>query len=316
VTAEPLHLRMMGSGNNWMNVCGIVAVAINSYYSPLPPGSLVSVTTMDPGVGSMDGPKMVGEGRFDVGITTPGWYGRLALEGRAPFTRAYALRGLALFPHDDRMAIVVRASTGIKSIREIVEKQIPLRYSIPVVESSHPAIWGADQIFAEYGFSRADLDRWGGTRLKDRPKTQSDPSAAPISEDWEALFDEAIMTPRWKNLTTLYDCTFLPVEDGVLTRLEAKGMPRGTIAKGRLPKIEEDVPTLDFSDWLMYCREDLDDSVAYHLAKTIDDNKKAFNARIPVSLTAPVDPAAFASKMPIPLHPGAERYYREKGYVK
>src|SRR5665213_1946928 len=115
---EPLHVRMMGSGNNWMNVSGIIAVAINSYYSPLPPGSLVSVTTLDPGVGSMDGPKMVGE-------------------GKARFTRAYALR----------------KSTGITSIREIVEKQVP----------------------------------------------------QPISENWEALFDEAIMTPRWKNLSTKYE---------------------------------------------------------------------------------------------------------------
>ena len=98
VMTEPLHLRMMGSGNNWMNVSGIIAVAINSYYSPLPPGSLVSVTTMDPGVGSMDGPKMVGEGQFDVGMTTPGWYGRLALEGqRAVHARLPAARASRSF---------------------------------------------------------------------------------------------------------------------------------------------------------------------------------------------------------------------------
>ena len=92
-------------------------------------------------------------------------------------------------------------------------------------------------------------------------------------------------------------------------------MERGVIAKGRLPQVDEDVPTLDFSDWIMFCRDDLSDDVAYYLVKTIDENKDAFPKRIPVGLTGPVDFAAAAKKMPIPLHPGAERYYREKGYI-
>jgi uncharacterized protein len=312
---KPIDLKILGTGSNWMNVGGIIAVAMNSYYSPLPPGSVVSVSTMDPGVGSMESPTMVAEGRFDVGMTTPGWYGRLALDGKPPFTKPLPLRGLALFPHDDRMAFVVRRETGLSSIREIRDRKYPLRYSIPVVENTHPAIWGADVVLAEYGFSRADIESWGGTRLRDRPKHNSDPTAKPISEDWDALFDEAIMTPRWKNITRLYDVKFLPVDDDVLTRLEGRGMRRGVIEKGRLNHVDEDVPTLDFSDWLMFCRDDLDDDVAYHLAKTIDDNREAFNKRIPVALTAPVNPAVFAAKMPIPLHSGAARYYREMGYV-
>lgn len=312
---EPIELKILGTGSNWMNVGGIIAVALNSYYSPLPPGSVVSVSTMDPGVGSMESPTMVAEGRFDIGMTTPGWYGRLAFDGKPPFTKPLPLRGLALFPHDDRMAFVVRRETGLSSIREIRDKKYPLRYSVPVVEKTHPAVWGADVVLAEYGFSRADIDSWGGTQLRDRPKHSSDPGAKPISDDWDALFDEAIMTPRWQNITRLYDVKFLPVDDDVLTRLEARGMRRGVIEKGRFRQIDEDVPTLDFSDWLMFCRDDLADDVAYQVAKTIDDNKAAFNKRIPVALTAPVDPAVYVPKMPIPLHPGAARYYSEKSYL-
>lgn len=315
MTTQPIDLKMLGTGSNWMNVGSIIAVAINSYYSPLPAGSTVSVTTMDPGFGSMESPNLVAEGKYDTGMTTPGWYVRLAVEGKPPFTKPLPLRALALFPHDDRMAFVVRKDTGIRSIREIVDRKIPLRYSIPTAIQSHPSIWGADVVFAEYGFTRADLDAWGGKRLQDRPKTQSDPSVKPISDDWEALFDEAIMTPRWTNITKQYDCTFLPVEEEVLARLEARGMERGVIEKGRFRGIDADVPTLDFSNWIMFCREDLDPDVAYHLVRTIDENRDAFNKRIPVGLTAPVDPSVMASKMPIPLHPGAERYYTEKGYL-
>lgn len=311
----PIDLKMLGTGSNWMNVGSIIAVAINSYYSPLPAGSTVSVTTMDPGFGSMESPNLVAEGKYDTGMTTPGWFVRLAYEGKAPFTKPLPLRSLALFPHDDRMVFLVRKETGITSIREIAEKKPKLKYSVPVVIKTHPATWGAEQVFKEYGFSLADMDAWGATRLQDRPKTQSDPASKPISDDWDALFDEAIMTPRWQNIAKRYDVRYLPVDEDVLRRLEAQGMERGVIAKGRLPQVDEDVPTLDFSDWIMFCRDDLSDDVAYYLVKTIDENKDAFPKRIPVGLTGPVDFAAAAEKMPIPLHPGAERYYREKGYI-
>jgi uncharacterized protein len=312
---SPLELKMLGTGSNWMNVGSIIAVALNSYYSPLPPGSVVSVSTMDPGYGAMESPNLVAAGKYHTGMTTPGWYGRLAYEGKAPFAEPLPIRGLALFPHDDRMVFAVRAETGITSLREIRDRKIPLRYSIPTVIKSHPATWATDEVFAAYGFSRADLDAWGGTQLRDRPKTQSDPAAKPVSDDWEALFDEAIMTPRWRNLTTMYDVRFLPVDEDVLAALEARGMVRGVIERGRFRGVERDVPTLDFSDWLMFCRDDLDDAIAYHLVKTIDDNAAAFNKRIPVALTAPVEIAKTVQNMPIPLHPGAQRYYAEKGYI-
>jgi len=312
---EPVDLKILATGANWMNVSGIIAVAMNSYYSPLPPGSVVSTSTMDPGYGSMESPRLVAEGRYDIGFTTPSWYACLALEGKPPFNTPLPLRALAAFPHDDRMAFLVRRETGLKSIRDIRDRKYPLRYSIPVVDQSHPAIWATDEVFAEYGFSRADIEAWGGTRLRDRPKTQSDPSAKPISDDWEALFDEAIMTPRWKNIINLYDTTFLSVDDDVLTRLEARGMRRGVIEKGRFKNVDADVPTLDFSDWLIFCRDDLADSIAYHFVKAIDDNRAAFNKRIPVAITSPIDPAAFVPRIPIPIHPGAAQYYAEKGYL-
>ena len=136
-----------------------------------------------------------------------------------------------------------------------------------------------------------------------------------MSDEWEALFDEAIMTPRWQNLTNMYDVRFLGIDDDVLDGLVARGMERGVIEKGRFRNVDADVQTLDFSDWLMFCRDDLDDELAYHLVKTIDDNRAAFNKRIPVALTSPVEPGKTVAKMPIPLHPGAARYYAEKGYL-
>lgn len=314
---DPIDLKIIGAGSNWLNLSHVIALNLNGYSSPLGKSSTISITTMDPGVGSMESPRMVGEGRFDIGVTTPGWFGTLAYEGRHPFTSPQPIRGLALLPHDDRMVFVVRKDTGITSIRQIVEERRPLRYSIPLSDT-HPAIFGADEVLAAYGSSRAEIDSWGGRRLRDRPRFQIREDAKPVADDWEAVFDEAIMTPRWKNLTKQYDVRFLPVEEAVLQQLETRGLKRAVIEKERFPQLTEDVPTIDFSGWLIHCRASLPDEVAYLVAKVIDENRDAFAQRIPPhsGLTSSIDPAKFAGRMPIPLHPGAERYYREHGYVK
>jgi TRAP-type uncharacterized transport system substrate-binding protein len=126
------------------------------------------------------------------------------------------------------------------------------------------------------------------------------------------------MTPRWANITKLYDVTFLPIEEGAFKTLEAQGMKRGVVEKERFPQLlGEDVPTIDFSGWLIYCRAGLPDEITYQVAKAIDENRKAFNDRIPPShgLTHLVDPLAYAKTMPIPLHAGAAQYYREHSYL-
>jgi TRAP-type uncharacterized transport system substrate-binding protein len=140
----------------------------------------------------------------------------------------------------------------------------------------------------------------------------------PISEEWEGVFDEAIMSPRWANITKLYDVTFLPVKESALAALEARGFKRAVIEKERFPKIlNADVPTVDFSGWFIYCRANLSDDITYLVAKAIDENRQAFNDRIPPSsgLTHPVDPTYFSKTVPIPLHDGAAKYYKEKGIL-
>jgi TRAP-type uncharacterized transport system substrate-binding protein len=56
------------------------------------------------------------------------------------------------------------------------------------------------------------------------------------------------------------------------------------------------------------------DELAYTLAGTLNDNAERLRALHP-SL-AGYDPALGYLHLGVPLHPGAERYYREKGYLK
>jgi len=309
-------VKILGAGANWTGLSGRIAIGLSGYYSRLPVGSTVATVTSDPAQMCYEGPMLVADGTYHMAITTPGWAVRLAAEGHFPYEKPMPLRLLASFPHDDRMAFAVKRSTGIRSFADIREKKYPLKISTPVPTSWHPAIWGAKAVLAEYGLSFEAIESWGGKLLVDRPRFMNAPEVKPVSDDFDAVFDEALMTRRWKRITDENDIVFLPIEDDVMQRLEAKGWQRGQIEKSRFRGMERDVPAIDFSDWVLFCREDMDEELAYLTIAAIDEQKNEIERLYPApyaALTGPVDLHKLAANPPIPLHPGAARYYREKG---
>jgi TRAP transporter TAXI family solute receptor len=314
---EALEVKLVGGGLNWMPLCTRIALGLGGYYSPLPEGSTISVTTREPGANCFEAPVLVAEGQFHIGVTTPGWIGKLALEGWAPFTEPLPLRALAQFTHDDRLVFAVRRETGITSLADIKNKKYPLRVSTPIRKTNHPAVWCAERVLEEYGFNFDDIEAWGGKVLVDRPRYMNVAGVAPASEEFEAIFDEAIMTKRWVNLTEKYDIRFLPIDDAVIARLEAKGWERGIVPKGRFRGVDADVPGIDFSGWILFCRDDMDEELAYHTVRAIDEEKERIDKYFGEgsAMTSRVDMREIARNVTIPLHPGAEAYYREKGYL-
>lgn len=314
-----LEVRFLGAGQNWMPLCSCIALGIGSYESPLPAGSKVSVTTFDPGSSIFTGPELVAAGEYDFAITTPAWVGASAVEGKEPFTSPLPLRAIAHFAHDDRMVMAVRRETGITTVGEILEQRYPLRISTPVRESRHIGVWLPEQVLKLYGFDYDDIISWGGTLLRDRPKLlDADTGAVPIDPSFDAIFDEAIMTRRWPAITDAYDLTFLSIDDAILAEAERRGWPRGILQRGLFRGVDTDVQTIDVSGWLLYCHEDCDPDLAYLTAKALDERAGMINqwfSRPSMGLTSPVNIQDAAVDPPIPLHPGAERYYREQGFI-
>jgi TRAP transporter TAXI family solute receptor len=307
--------RFLMPGHNWIQIGSMLGLGLAGYNSPLPKGSSVALVMADPGVLCMDGPKMVSRGEADVCMTTPTWYGAAAYSGKWDFDGPQNVKAIATFPHDDRLAFAVRADTGLRSLHDVREKKYPLRVAIPASRQLHPAGIVAEEVLAQYGVTLKDIEAWGGAVLP-RISVAKDAGAA-VDPSFNAIFDEAIMTRRWHELTDDYDLRFLPLDEDVLAHFERRGIPRGTIAKGRLRGIEEDVPALDFTGWVLLARGDLPDEFTYILTKVLDEQKEAIHAMFgPQSgLTGHIDLAQSAREVPLPLHPGAEAYYREKGYL-
>ncbi|SDJ45455.1 TAXI family TRAP transporter solute-binding subunit [Salipiger marinus] len=95
---------------------------------------------------------------------------------------------------------------------------------------------------------------------------------------------------------------------------ESLGAPyqAATIPAGTYDGQEADVPTIAISNYLV-THAGVSDEVAYQMTKLLFDNLEeltsSHQAAAQIKLEAALD------GMPVPLHPGAERFYREQGMI-
>lgn len=97
---------------------------------------------------------------------------------------------------------------------------------------------------------------------------------------------------------------------------EFKGLVDPTVIKKDIYSLNEDVPSLAF--WNMFMGpEALPEDLAYTITKTVFENLETLHASVkPSKDTTAENTARFIGTTAIPYHPGAVRYFKEKGLVK
>jgi TRAP-type uncharacterized transport system substrate-binding protein len=136
----------------------------------------------------------------------------------------------------------------------------------------------------------------------------------------DAMFQEAEMLPIWAEIDALPGgVNYLPVSDAVRDHVLATyGFERSEIPAGRWPGVRSAVPTIDFSGWLVVCRDDLPDEWAHAVARACDAARGAVDdgpGNVTRCLALPLDPAYMFTRTALPLHDGARRYAQEQGYL-
>jgi TRAP-type uncharacterized transport system substrate-binding protein len=165
------------------------------------------------------------------------------------------------------------------------------------------------------GFSLAQMRRWGGKfHIASRP---SDPSrrAAIESGEVNAIFDEGIKS--WGRTALEHGFRYLPVEGKVLKDLTRLGYRPAQLSQAHFERLSRPVPTLDFSGWPMIVHSDMPDELAYALCEAIENRREVF----PTDNYKPLEIGQLCANdteapFDAPLHPGAKRFYRERGFLK
>lgn len=272
--------------------------------------------------GGLDSPLQVHNGQADVGICTPAGMLEAATDGREIFRTTGPLpdlRCLAVLPQRDRMMFAVKRSLGIHSFAEIREKMPPLRIAVSADDGTNFIGYVAARILEAHGLGEKTVQSWGGSWVKAcRPEQVL---ALVETGQADAVIQEAIMTPWWRNLIERRTLVPISVEEGPMAQLSTRVGFRPSVVQAHFwDAINQDVLCVDFSDFLVLVRADMPDDVARLLTWCLVTTRETLEAQykhIPPErspLSYPLDPVKMAQSS-LPLHPAAERFYREEGYL-
>ncbi len=208
------------------------------------------------------------------------------------------LRGIAAV-YPNYIQIVASKDSGITSLADLKGK------SLSVGAPKSGTELNARAIFAAAGMSYDDLG-----------KTEYLPFAESVELMKNRQLDATLQSAGLgvasiKDLSASIPVQMVSVPADVVEKLGAPYIA-ATIPAGTYDGQDADVQTVAVVNFLV-TREDVSEETAYQMTKLLFENLPALEAAHKAAAQIKLENAL--TGMPIPLHPGAERYYKEKGLM-
>ncbi|AIF68876.1 C4-dicarboxylate ABC transporter substrate-binding protein [Palaeococcus pacificus DY20341] len=208
------------------------------------------------------------------------------------------LKGVAaLYP--ETVQFVVRADSDIKSLEDLKGKKVAIG-----APGSGTAV-AAEQILKAAGV-------WDSIE-KVNQKFSEAAQSLKLGQVDAAVIVAGIPTPAVNQIAVQTPVRVLPISDDILNKLKDEGYifyVRQIVPKGTYNGVEEDTPTVAVKAMLAVSA-DLPEDVVYEMTKIlfeqVEDLRAVHQKAQAISLDTALD------GMSIPLHPGAIKYYEEKG---
>ena len=262
--------------------------------------------------GDFDLATSVASGELDLAAINPSAFLSMAYRGTGPYPEPLPIRVIAVMPSLDVMLFALSERTGITSLVEIRDRRYPLRVSVRRSQV-HGTRFITDQVLGALAFSLRDIETWGGSiHYADSP-TDEKRLGGMRSGEIDAVFDEGVR--GWAPLALSSGMRFLDLDASERQRLEAVGwavVPARTV----LPEVEDHIMAPSFSGWPLFTRESLPHELAYQMCQALEEagERMVWDSDEPVTM-ADLRGGAPATPNDVPLHPGAERYYRARGFL-
>ena len=265
---------------------------------------------------TFDGISRVVNGEIDLAFINPSAMLAVAYKGGGgSFAAPQPVRTITVLPSPDQCMFAVRAETGLTHIEDIGREKYPLKLRLRGVES-HCLHNLLNDLCAAAGFSLRDIESWGGEvrKVGGLPWFGTPKFEALAQGEITAIFDEGVY--RWANEVTPASITALKMTEDTVQKLEAMGYRRNTLLKADYPTLPDDILTLDFSGWPVFVREDADDDLVRRICAGLEDRKQVIpwegEGPLPLDQMCIDSPAA---PLGAPLHPAAEKFWAEQGYL-
>jgi len=303
----PVHLRFasLDLGSAWYVYAATFA---KLWREVLPKGSTIDVLPFAGGVGNA---LVLDKGDADVGFlfsATAKW----ALDGKVAYSKKIdAVTGLVGELDKYYAAVMATKRSGITSLEEVARKKMPVKFVAQPMGSASE--FSMRLILEGYGMPYDEIKSWGGSVTP----TSTGVAQAQMVDGKADVWINVVTAghPAISELAISTELVFLPLSEEVIKKLTAYGYEKTFLPAKTFKGQERDVPLVGWPT-ILVAHKDLKPEVAYLLTKTIVENKeKLVKGHAGFKDFNPAD-AWKLDRYGIPLHPGAEKYYRDKGVMK
>ena len=295
--AAPTFINVLTGGTS--GVYYPVGVALSQVYSTGIDGSKTSVQATKASVENLN---LLQAGRGELGFSLAdsvddAWRGVADAGFKAPLTKLRAIAGT----YPNYIQIVASAESGIKTLADLKGKRISVGAAKSGTELNARAIFKA-----------------AGLSYEDMGKVEFLPFAESVELIKNRQLDATLQSSGLgmaaiRDLSSVMPLNFIGVPAEVVAKIGSPAYQARMIPAGTYDGQSEDVPTVAITN-ILVTHDKVSDEVAYQMTKLMFDNL----GRLASSHSAAKDIQlqTATQNLPIPLHPGAERFYREAGVLQ
>jgi len=254
--------------------------------------------TVETSSGAVANCRLVGEGTNDFGLTNSN-FGYFSVNGLKPYKQKYKIyAGAVLFP--SALHIVVMAKSPIKSIADYKGKKVG------VGPTGGGTVQTLKDLLPCYGLKQGDL-KWVYVGWHEQASLLKDGNI-----NVHMHIGGAPGIPE-KELAQTANIRFISVEEDIIEKMVSKhGYYLRTVFPKSMFNTPQDIVTVGLGNlWII--RDGMQEDLIYKMTKAMFEHLEELGTYHPQAKNIRLETA---TKAPIPLHPGAIRYYKEKGLLK
>lgn len=294
VLAAPTFINVLTGGTS--GVYYPIGVALSQLYSNGIEGSKTSVQATKASVENLN---LLQAGRGELAFAlgdsvADAWNGVEDAGFKAPLKKIRAIAGT----YPNYIQIVANAESGIKTLEDLKGKRISVGAPKSGTELNARAIFKA-----------------AGLTYEDMGKVEFLPYAESVELIKNRQLDATLQSSGLgmaaiRDLASTMKISFVAIPTEVTTKIDNAAYQAATIPAGTYDGQDADVPTVAITN-ILVSHEGVSDEVAYQMTKLMFDNLGRLGTAHSAAQDIKLETAT--KNLPIPLHPGAERFYKEAG---
>ena len=304
IKADYMSLSLGSAAGSWTAIGTVIAENVNKqYFEGFP-------ITPIPGAGGVGNPKRVsiGDSKVRMGFSYAPFL-KSAVSGKPPYDKPYtnlrAVCGLITNVYH----VVLAKDINLSSHAEIKDKKFGLK--LGTGPSGSTELFTTQAIFKTMGADLNDLKEWGGSVNQGSTGARSNLWKDRHIDAWCSFINPPAAAVA--QVLAARPAKFLVVDKFIRDDLINKwGYVDVTLAPGTYKGQDQPVPSIGLSI-VVFAREDVPEEVIYRLTKTVAEMKDKLVKAYPTF--SKWTPEGMCKGLGIDLHPGAIKYYKERGWL-